>query len=528
MLVAVLSLSASATAQETNPIPGRPWSYMIPDPDKFDWSKNDRPGYHFAGMSPNQKRFYDYIQAKKQAGQALSTVDESMIRRLTASRAWPEAPRPNQFWKAYMRYLREQTNDDLNTAQRIMLSQLLARGIGGFDNTGDDNTRRLAEYLNSRPFEARNWFERTFGRVEPWLKYEYQTMSYAPAGATPGNVFPPDHFNGLQITYNVSGATLGKVTESGSFTWIRSIEGTFRTGGTLNVSGTVRVGGFGADIMVYVYAGSKNDTYKIYIENKPGKNTGAYNVSVPIPKDAENAGFTVREDGRYSMGGGHRGLVVTASLSLDPSEKAAKQAVADEEWRKHVEDTLARLGYQNTPEGQEVEAMRKALAGGQGAWGSYVDDQQKKLGYDSSPEGRAYADLDGAIKQGGEPFNAFVRKEMGDKAPGWAQTALPDVGGISVGPSVGDGKVEGASDRLSGVTKLATAYAYEGVPENSQFEAVWTRDGTEISRSKRQTGGDGWVSFSVSTSSGTMKPGRYTVTILVNGVVAARKTVTVT
>lgn len=527
-LTALVMLPTLAVGQNTNPIPGHPWTYIIPDPDKFDWSSNNRPGYHFAGMSPNQKKFYEYIQAKKAAGVQTTATDEMMIRRMTALRAWPEGPKPNEFWKSFMRYMRERKDDELNISQRIMMGQLLSRGISGYDNPGDEGTRKLAEYLKSGPFEARNWFERTFGRVEPWLKYEYQSLGYAPVGGGGGgNVFPPDgHFNGLRITYNVSGASLGPPKDAGGFTNTRTMEGTFKTGGTLTVSGTVQVGGFGADIRVYVFAGSQNKTYETYIENKQGANTGNYSVSVPIPKDATTAGFSVREDGRYSMGGGHRGLIVSASLTLDPTEKAAKAAAADAEWRAHVEETLKMLGYQQTQAGQEVEAMRKALAGGDAAWKKYVDDQQKKLGYDNSPEGQQFANLSKAVDQGGEAFNAYVRNELGDKAPAWAKSALPDLGGIAVGVSSNAGQLSGATDTLTGVSSLSTVYNFTNLPDNTVIEAVWTRDGEEVIKSQRTVSGNGWVSFGI-TSTAKLKAGRYTVTLQIGGKPIARKTVTV-
>lgn len=102
-LTALVMLPSLAACQNTNPIQGHPWTYIIPDPDKFDWSSNNRPGYHFAGMSPNQKKFYEYIQAKKAAGQTPSATDEMMIRRMTALRAWPKGPKPNEFWKGQAR-----------------------------------------------------------------------------------------------------------------------------------------------------------------------------------------------------------------------------------------------------------------------------------------------------------------------------------------------------------------------------------------------------------------------------------------
>ena len=91
-----------------------------------------------------------------------------------------------------------------------MLAELFARGLAPLDNPGDENTKRLADYLNSGPFEARNWFERTFGRVEPWISYELAATGHDMGkGSAPSGVYPVDGtFNGLRIWYNVTGATL--------------------------------------------------------------------------------------------------------------------------------------------------------------------------------------------------------------------------------------------------------------------------------------------------------------------------------
>src|SRR5687768_11577255 len=192
-------------------IPGRPWTQIIPDPDKFNWTTTrdgGRPGYRYRGMLPMQQRFYEYIQQKRRNNVPLSAAEQATIRWLITSRRWPEAPRPNPFWASFMRYLRNQTTTDLNIAQSIMFDQLVSRGLVPVDTPPNANLERIRQYLNSGPFQTRNWFERTFGRVEPWMDNLYAGYGFdlRPAGGASGNSFPGgDPFNGLKVTYNISG-----------------------------------------------------------------------------------------------------------------------------------------------------------------------------------------------------------------------------------------------------------------------------------------------------------------------------------
>lgn len=411
-------------------VPGRPWTNFIPDPDKFDWSApgGGRPGYRYRGMLPMHQRFYDYVQQKRRANVPLSAADESTMRWLISSRRWPEAPRPNAFWAAFMRYLRAQPTLDLNIAQTIMLDQLRSRGLVPTDPPPTRNAERISNYLNSGPFQPRNWFERTFGRVEPWMDNLYAGWGYDMRPATSGgaNVFPANGpFNGLQINYNVSGATLSAPVDGGSFTITRHIEGVLGTG-TLTISGTFRVGGFGADVTLSVWAGDKKEDKSFYVENSGNSgNPQNFSLSVPIPAGARTGGFAIRLDGRYSMGGGHRGCYVTGDFGPSKEQIAADQAAADAKWRQEVEDTLNRLGYENTPEGKELEAMRQALAGGDAAWNAFVNDRLDQMRGDNSPQVLAYRELETAMLTGGAVWEQYVATHGGASSKAPAATVTP-------------------------------------------------------------------------------------------------------
>ena len=68
---------------------------------------------------------------------------------------------------------------------------------------------------------------------------------------------------------------------------------------------------------------------------------------------------------------------------------------------------------------------------------------------------------------------------------------------------------------------------YATCPQTARCR-IWTRDGVELTRSQREIGGTGWVSFSLMTQdAGGLPPGTYTLTIMVGGDVLGRKTFTI-
>ena len=393
-------------------IPGRPWTSIIPDPDKFDWGTRDgvRPGYRYRGMLPMQQKFYEYIQQKRRANVPLSSAEQATIRWLITSRRWPEAPQPNAFWSAFMRYLRQQSTTELNVAQGLMVNELLSRGLVPVDMPPNQNFQRVRDYLNSGPFHSRNWFERIFGRVEPWMDNLYAGYGFDMRPSAPsGNSFPGgDPFNGLKVGYNISGASLSPPVDKEGFTISRSYQGVLGTG-TLTISGTYRVGGYGADVSLSVWAGDKKEEKKLYTENTGSSgNPQNFSLSVPIPAGARTGGFAIRLDGRYSMGGGHRGCYVTGDFGPSAEQIAADKAAADAKWRQEVEDTIRRLDYQNTPEGKEIEEMRKALAGGDASWKAFLDQRLEQMQGDTSPEMAEFNELENAMTAGGPEWERYV------------------------------------------------------------------------------------------------------------------------
>lgn len=524
--IAPWALAQTDSGNGLTAVPGRPWTSIIPDPDQYDWGKVDRPGYRFRGMLPAHKRFYDYIQAKRAAGQELSAAEDAIIRTLTMIRRWPEPPHPNQFWAAFMRYLRNLQTSELNTAQSLMLADLVFRGLVVFDAEPNEDVKRLVEYLKQPQFEPRNWFERNFIKVETWMNHYIAANSYdMHTAVAPGNVFPGEPFNGMQITYNLTGATITEKTDSFDFQTSRNMKGYLQQGGTLTLSGSVRVGGYGADVTVAVSAGAKQDEKKFYVKNEgEGGNPTSFSVSVPIEKGTEAGSFSVKMDGRYSMGGGWRGLSVGGSLEKSPSDKAADQVAADAEWRRKVEDTLQQLGYEDTPEGRKVKEMREALKGGDAGWKAYVDRNLKELGYSSDEVAQEYAGLKQALEQDGKPWADWSTAHgvpVSDPSQG-------DTGSLQVGTSASNGQPADPAAHFAEAPEVATGYTYRDLPANTNMVATWTRDGQEVAHSERQVGGSGWVAFTLkSGDTGGLEPGDYRVVLTANGQTVGSKFFTI-
>lgn len=121
-------------------------------------------------------------------------------------------------------------------------------------------------------------------------------------------IFPGEPFNGMQVNYNITGATISKYSDVPGFTWTRSLViANIQKTGMLGISGSLQAGGYGCTVTVSVSAGSKlsKGTYEV----KPGTPMN-FQQQVTIPKDAKSASILIDMNGHYSMGGGSRGVVV--------------------------------------------------------------------------------------------------------------------------------------------------------------------------------------------------------------------------
>ncbi len=550
-----LSLGLYAHAQgDTDYIPGRPWTAVIPDPDKVDWTSPDRPGYRYRGMLPQHERFYALVQAKRARGEELSDADRRFIGYLIAARRWPEGPTPNAFWRAFLRYLREQTTDELNLAQRLMLWEALSRGLVPMDMPQDEQTRNVITYLRSEPFRARNWFERSFGRVEPWMDYSMAQQGYEMGGGGPGaGVFPPTgDFNGLVIRYNFSGVTLGEPVDKEGFTTSRSYTGTVGPG-TVTISGSGSIShGWSATLQVYASIGATQIDEEFSFESPGGKD---FNYTVQVPPDADLTGgqISIRLTGLYSTAGAGstqvtRGLLVSVKLEPTAEAAAAQRERADAEWRAQVENTLRELGYEETPAGRELREMREALAGGDAAWRAYCERKDAQMRGDRSTTEVEFDELRRLTQASQQEWDAYVATQTGgggeQSTGGGGQTAggggqtvsggqtaggtLPDVGGLTVGTGSSGGTTTGTAEHFDQTAQVCGAMNYANLPAGSLAVAIWTRDGVELTRSQREIGGTGWVSFSLMTQdAGGLPAGTYTLTIMVGGDVLGRKTFTI-
>ncbi len=129
--------------------------------------------------------------------------------------------------------------------------------------------------------------------------------------------FPDQPFNGLQIDYSISGATLGVPIDTGGFTTSREIDGMI-TGDTLTISGIAKAEwGFGATLDVTLHVEGQEDV-TFHEEKFPAEGLAKdpmsqeFSLSLPIPPEANNASFSIYIEGNYNAGS--RGLIISGTL----------------------------------------------------------------------------------------------------------------------------------------------------------------------------------------------------------------------
>lgn len=98
-----------------------------------------------------------------------------------------------------------------------------------------------------------------------------------------------------------------------------------------------------------------------------------------------------------------------------------------------------------------------------------------------------------------------------------------------MGTRASGGGLGGAGERFAAPPALSTVWRFGALPEGTTCEVVWTRNGAELTRSSREVGGSGWVSFEIRGGGGAnLPPGEYVVTLSVGGQVVGQKTFVVT
>lgn len=129
-------------------------------------------------------------------------------------------------------------------------------------------------------------------------------------------------FNGLVITYTVSGAELATPQDTGGFTTTRTYEGSL-SGGRLEVSGTVQASaGWAAWVSVTVSAGENSDSFAAESPSAPHGLFEApwsqpFTVAVDVPNGASSGSFSIDLSAEYNAGG--RGLAVSGTFGGNES-----------------------------------------------------------------------------------------------------------------------------------------------------------------------------------------------------------------
>ena len=152
-----------------------------------------------------------------------------------------------------------------------------------------------------------------------------------------GGVFPPEPFNGMQVNYNITGATISKFEDKPGFTWSRNLTmSEISKTGIFGISGSLQAGGYSCTVKISISVNdiSKDTTIEVYPE-KPQ----TFSLYTSIPKNPQTANINIQMHGHYSMGGGSRYVIVQANHgrygaefeSTDPNKgKPAPSKVAVE------------------------------------------------------------------------------------------------------------------------------------------------------------------------------------------------------
>lgn len=145
-------------------------------------------------------------------------------------------------------------------------------------------------------------------------KISGRDLKATPSESSASGTFPGKPFNGMQIDYRVSGASIINSTDGKGFTTARTLRGTLGSG-KLRISGTARMGnGYSADLAVKVWAGDKVDNSSANIPSGyPGFNEQTFDVAVPIPQGVRSGGFSIDMTGHYNAG--DRGLTVSGDFA---------------------------------------------------------------------------------------------------------------------------------------------------------------------------------------------------------------------
>ena len=137
-----------------------------------------------------------------------------------------------------------------------------------------------------------------------------------------GGTFPASPFNGLQISYDVSGGTLGAPTDSEGFTMSRAHGTGTLSPGTLTISGTARAGnGWGAKLSVSVSVDGDTKTHSASCTNADFPWSHPFSVSVAVPEGAKAGRFSIAITGDYNAG--TRSVVVSGNFAGAPAAAAA-------------------------------------------------------------------------------------------------------------------------------------------------------------------------------------------------------------
>lgn len=301
------------------------------------------------------------------------------------------------------------------------------------------------------------------------------------------DVFPGgDGFNGLNISYSISGGQVSEVKDRDGFTTTREITG-ICSNGTITITGNIESNWSPiVNVTVSLSNGEKTDEKKLKLEKTD--NSKSYSVSIPVTKSTKSVHFSISVGAAYGNGQS-RGLLVSGSLENTGYKPGNTSKNDPEESKTHVTiDSQANSDEDGSDGGGGWLIPPTVLIGGLA--GKKLLDKKKKNKDKNSED-----DKDEEDKEPSKRYEMRIAKYFDDTLfPG--NEAYIYVRIVEI-----DGKSEttelSLTHRIQASTSSPLEIIEEGMSEDGHYKAVKVRCAS-------QTGAkEGIVTFKLSAAGGS-------------------------
>jgi hypothetical protein len=464
-----------------------------------------------------------------------------------------------------MKYLRNKTDDHLNTAENLLLAELFALGVIPYDNNLPARFKPFVKHLQNGPFQARNFWERWFGRVEPWIDFAFaasgadlsdgSSRTGPDGGGGYSGRFPADNKR-YAITYHLSGVDPGKARERTD----RSLHRIYEHG-TINGSKIVLdvtpargdcsfrtdYGDFYTTIAAEIRLGSRKAAYfsnpKRVRPDHSGLNTNPctpkpIHLELPVTDRRDTGSFAIVEhwvNPRY----GDWEIEIRGSFAFPDEIRREAWDRAFDEWHRHAEAFWRNYeaGERAAREQEFMSGLETALRRGGQALVDYLqnwlggpEEDYSRLGQEAKKVRDAFGlgdDGEGG-NQDNDQSTAPPPPPKKTQKPKKHRRLNPYLVTLRGYPDRAQNKSSAPRFYFSGSERITADFPYANVPAGSRIEAVWYRAGNPVLRLARKISGTGTATFELKSRAGEkLAQGDYEIWIKINGRFQARAAFTI-